>query len=243
MPARVALVTGAARRIGAAIARALHARGLAVAIHYRRSRAAAEALGAELEAARPGSTALLGADLLEDGAPQRLVEATCARLGGLDVLVNNASTFHPTPLATIDAAAWDDLMGTNLRAPLLLAQAAAEPLAARGGAIVNLADLHGLRPLRDHLVYSCAKAGLVMLTRALAVELAPAVRVNALAPGAILWPEGGEPAGERREAIIARTPLARLGRPEEVAAAVVFLACDATFTTGALLPVDGGRLA
>lgn len=239
---QTALVTGGARRIGAELVRALHGAGANVVVHCRRSHEAAAALAAELEAARAGSTRVVAADLLEPGECARVVAAARAAWDRLDIVVNNASTFYPTPVGTIDPAAFDDLVGSNLRAPTLVAQAAAPALAATGGCIVNLADIHALRPLDGHPVYCAAKAGLVMLTRALARELAPDVRVNAIAPGSILWPEG--PAGddpEVRQAVLEATPLARRGEPADVAAALLYLARDARFVTGQVLAVDGGR--
>lgn len=236
----VVLVTGAARRIGAAIARTLHAAGYDLALHCRRSRAELDALVAGLERARPNSTLALQADLADADALPALVGAAVARFGRLDGLVNNASAFHATPLGTITAADWDELFASNARAPLFLAQAAAPHLAARAGAIVNLVDLYAERPLARHAVYTMAKASLAALTRALALDLAPAVRVNGVAPGAILWPDAGKPPAEC-ERLIAATPLRRSGTPQEVAAAVLWLLRDATFTTGQILRVDGGR--
>jgi pteridine reductase len=237
---KVALVTGAAQRIGAAIVRALHAQGMNVAVHYRRSREAAEALAAALEAQRPDSVTLLQAELTAPGRAERLVDKALARWGRLDVLVNNASTFYPTPLGTVNEETWNDLLGSNLKAPLLLSQAAAPHLRASRGCIVNLADIHGLKPLKGHLLYSVAKAGLVMLTRGLARELGPEVRVNAVAPGAILWPEQGTDEVTRQR-ILSRTALKRQGDPDDVARAVLFLVRDADYVTGQVIPVDGGR--
>jgi pteridine reductase len=237
---KAVLVTGAARRIGAAIARRLHAAGANVLLHYRGAEAEAAGLEAELNAARGGSAVKLKADLLAPIAPRALVSAALERFGRLDVLVNNASTFYPTPVGSIEAGHWEELMGSNLRAPLFLAQEAAPQLKLNGGAIVNLSDIHASRPLRGYLVYSIAKAGLVALTRALALELAPEIRVNGVAPGAIAWPEDGQFEPPERERIIATTPLARLGSPEEIARAVHFLA-TAPFVTGQILAVDGGR--
>jgi pteridine reductase len=237
---KVALVTGAARRIGAAIARRLHASGANVLLHYRGAEADAAKLEAELNAVRAKSASKVKADLLAPIAPRMLVNASVERFGRLDVLVNNASTFYPTAVGSIEAGHWEELMGSNLRAPLFLAQEAAPHLKKNGGAIVNLSDIHASRPLKGYLVYSIAKAGLVALTRSLALELAPDIRVNAVAPGAIAWPEDGQFEPAERERIVASTPLARLGSPEEIARAVHFLA-TAPFVTGQILAVDGGR--
>jgi pteridine reductase len=237
---KTALVTGAARRIGAAIARRLHAAGANIVLHYRGAEAEAASLEAELNALRAASAVKLKADLMAPIAPRALVSASLERFGRLDVLVNNASTFYPTALGSIEAGHWEELIGSNLRAPLFLAQEAAPQLKKNGGAIVNVADIHAERPLKGYLVYSVAKAGLAALTRALALELAPEVRVNAVAPGAIAWPEDGQFEPLERARILASTPLARLGSPEEIARAVHFLA-SAPFITGQVLAVDGGR--
>ena len=236
----VALVTGSARRIGAAIARALHAAGYDLALHYRSSSDDVDALAAELERARPGSTVRLQADLAEFDRLPELVAQTVGRFGRLDALVNNASGFFPTPVGEATPAQWDALFATNARAPLVLAQAAAPHLARNGGAIVNLTDLYGERPLAGHSIYCMAKAALLMATRSLALELGPQVRVNAVSPGAILWPEDGgdDVAGQ---AMLQRTPLARTGTPEEVAEAVRWLLQDATYCTGQVIHLDGGR--
>ncbi|MBM4219696.1 MAG: pteridine reductase [Gammaproteobacteria bacterium] len=239
---KVVLVTGAARRVGAVIAAAFHAEGARIAVHYRSSRMDAEALVARLEAARPGSAQAFAADLADAEACERLPAAVVRAFGRLDVLVNNASTFYATPVGSITPDEFDDLVGSNLRAPLFLAQAAAPELARRAGLILNIADIHGLRPLRRHAVYSAAKAALVMLTRSLARELGPAIRVNAVAPGSVLWPEQGVD-DALRERIVARTALKRTGTPEDVARAALFFAKDAPFVTGEVLAVDGGRLA
>ena len=237
---KVALVTGAARRIGAAIARRLHAGGANVLLHYRGAEADAGRLEAELNAVRAKSASKIKADLLAPVAPRMLVSAAIQHFGRLDVLVNNASTFYPTAVGSIEAGHWEELMGSNLRAPLFLAQEAVPQLKKNGGAIVNLSDIHASRPLKGYLVYSIAKAGLVALTRSLALELAPDIRVNAVAPGAIAWPEDGQFEPAERERIVATTPLARLGSPEEIARAVHFLA-TVPFVTGQILAVDGGR--
>ena len=237
---KTALVTGAARRIGAAIARRLHAAGANVVLHYRGAETEAAALETELNAARAGSALKVKADLLAPIAPRALVSASLESFGRLDILVNNASTFYPTAVGSIEVGHWEELMGSNLRAPLFIAQEAAPELAKQGGAIVNIADIHAERPLKGYLVYSVAKSGLAALTRALALELAPEVRVNAIAPGAIAWPEDGQFEPRERERIVATTPLARLGAPEEIARAVHFLV-TAPFVTGQVLAVDGGR--
>ncbi|MDH4174628.1 MAG: pteridine reductase, partial [Betaproteobacteria bacterium] len=221
-------------------ARRLHGAGANIVIHYRGAEADAAQLEKDLNALRPGSALKVRGDLLAPIAPQALVSAALQRFARLDFLVNNASAFYPTPLGEIEASHWEELIGSNLRAPLFLAQAAAPQLALAGGAIVNITDIHAERPLKDYVVYSVAKAGLVALTRALALELAPGVRVNAVAPGAIAWPEDGQFAPEERKRIVATTPLARTGAAEDVAQAVHFL-CGAPFVTGQVLAVDGGR--
>ena len=236
----VVLVTGGARRLGAAIVRLLHARGLSIVVHYRSSADEARRLKAELEGVRPGTVAIVSADILAPAAPRALIEAALERFGRLDMLVNNASTFYETPFDTASLAQWDDLIGTNLRAPFFLGQCAAPHLAAHAGAIVNMIDVHAHRPLKDFPIYSVAKAGLAMLTQALARELAPRVRVNGVAPGAILWPEAGADEAERARAL-ARIPLHRTGSPEDIARAVAFLLLDAPYVTGQVLAVDGGR--
>jgi len=236
----IALITGAACRIGAGIARYLHARGYALALHCRHSRAALQALGDELEAIRPGSTLLIQADLTNAACWSGLVAQTLARFGRLDALINNAAAFYPTPLDAATPAQWDDLFATNARAPFFLTQAAAPHLRASRGAIVNLADIYAQTPLRGHAIYSISKAALVMLTRALALELAPRVRVNAIAPGAILWPESGADL-ERQQQLLAATPLARTGHVDEIAEAVHWLLAGAGYITGQVLNVDGGR--
>jgi pteridine reductase len=242
MQERAVLVTGAARRIGAAIARVLHGAGACVAVHCNRSRVEAERLAAELNAVRAGSAAVVQGDLLDVPSLARIVDEAAGAFGRLDALVNNASSFYATPFGAIGAREWDDLIGTNLRAPLLLAQAAAPRLRKSNGAIVNLIDIHAERPLRDFVVYSIAKAGLAGLTRSLALELGPEVRVNGVSPGAILWPDGTAHFDtSEKERIAAQTPLERIGSPEDVAGAVKYLLFDAPFVTGQILAVDGGR--
>lgn len=240
---RVVLVTGAARRVGAEIARVLHATGATVVLHYRQSGEEAEALAAALIALRPGSATTLQADLLNPGTAERLVAEVLDRHGRLDGLVNNASSFFPTPVGRITEAEWDDLIGSNLKAPLFLIQAAAEALARAGGAVVNIVDIHAERPLAGYPVYSAAKAGLVGLTRAMAIELAPRVRVNGVSPGAIQWPEDGQFSAAERSAIERHTLLRRIGSPADIAGAVRFLLLEAPYVTGQILAVDGGRSA
>jgi pteridine reductase len=237
---KAVLITGAARRVGAAIVRSLHGAGASIAIHHRGSGAEADALSAELNAARPGSAILLQADLLDTGRLPGLVESTLAAFGRLDILVNNASSFYSTPVGTITESQWDDLLGTNLKAPLFLSQAAAPALKASEGLILNIVDIHGLRPLKGFPVYSPAKAGLVMLTHALARELAPQVRVNAIAPGPVLFPETGL-SEDKKADIIDRTLLKRRGSPQDIAKAALFFAADAPYVTGQVLAIDGGR--
>lgn len=242
MQGKVVLVTGGAKRVGAAICRRLHAAGASIALHYRSSVQEALALQAELQALRPDSVLCVQADLLDPAAISRLVHDAVQRFGQLDALVNNASSFFATPLGEMNERCWNDLIGTNLKAPLLLAQAAADELRHNHGAIVNIVDIHAERPMRGHLLYSVAKAGLAALTRALAQEMAPQVRVNGVAPGVIMWPEGSEwRDDEQRRKIIAHTLLKREGEPEDVARTVQFLLSDAPYVTGQIITVDGGR--
>ena len=240
---RWALVTGAAKRIGAVIARTLHAAGANVAIHYNRSATEAEQLAAELNRRRAKSAFTVGADMRDISAVERMAAQVLERTGGrLDVLVNNASNFYPTPIGTITLEQWDDLFGSNLKAPLFLSQALVPALRAAHGVIVNIVDVHSQRPLRDHPVYGPAKAGLAMLTRSLAKDLGPDVRVNGVSPGAILWPDEGQGMSDSlRAAIIKQTALKRAGEPEDIAAAVLFLVRDAPYVTGQIIAVDGGR--
>ena len=237
---RWALVTGAAKRIGAVIARTLHAAGANVAIHYHSSADAALELVAELEGERRGSAFSVGADVRDVGALERMAHDVVERAGRLDVLINNASNFYPTPLGTVTEEQWNDLVGSNLKAPLFLTQASLPALRAAHGVVVNIVDVHAQRPLRDHPVYGPAKAGLAMLTRSLAKDLGPDVRVNGVSPGAILWPDEGMSDG-LRAAIIKQTALKRAGTPEDIAAAVLFLVRDAPYVTGQIIAVDGGR--
>jgi pteridine reductase len=237
---KTALVTGGARRIGAAIARRLHAAGANVLVHYRDSEADASRLESELNAARARSAAKVKAELLAPIAPRALVSAALESFGRLDLLINNASSFFPIAIGSVEPSHWEELIGSNLRAPLFIAQEAAPELAKHEGAIVNIVDIHADRPLKGYPLYSIAKAGITALTRALALELAPRVRVNGVAPGAIAWPDDGQFEPEERSRIVATTPLKRVGTPEDVAQAVHFLAC-APYVTGQVLAVDGGR--
>jgi pteridine reductase len=235
-----ALVTGGARRVGAAIARTLHAAGANLVIHFHSSAEAAAELARELNEIRPDSAILAECNLLDTAQLPGLVAAATNVFGGLDILVNNASTFYPTPMGDVTEIDWDDLVGTNLKAPLFLSQAAAPALHSRTGLILNIADIHGMRPLRRHPVYSIAKAGLIMLTKSLARELGPHVRVNAIAPGPVMWPEDGMDSELKRE-IVEKTALKRPGSPDEVARAACFFATSAPYVTGQVLAVDGGR--
>lgn len=233
-------MTGGAKRLGAAIGRTFHGAGADLVVHYHRSHQAAEALVAELEATRPGSAWAVCADLLAVDRLPALIDAVLARFGRLDVLVNNASTFYPTAVGEITPGQFEDLIGTNLRAPLFLSQAAAPALRQAGGLILNMVDIHARRPLKGHAVYSSAKAGLAMLTQALARELGPEIRVNGIAPGPVMWPERDLDAALKAE-IIARTALKRRGSPDDIARTALFLAADAPYVTGQIIAVDGGR--
>ena len=241
MIGKTVLITGAAKRVGRSIARELHGAGANIGVHYRAARDAANELAAELNASRSDSALCLHADLLDTAALSELVAATVNHFGRLDALVNNASSFYPTPLPEVTPGQWEDLLGANARAPFFLTQAAAPELARRRGAVVNVVDIHAERPLPRYPVYTAAKAALAGLTRALAVELAPAVRVNGIAPGAILWPEDDQYPPAERERILAQIPLQRLGEPGDIARAVRFLLEDAPYVTGQILAVDGGR--
>ena len=237
---RWALITGAGKRIGAAIARMLHGAGANVAIHYLSSATAAEELAAALNAARRNSALTLQADLRNLAEVAHLVDRMVERTQGLAILVNNASTFYPTPLGTVTETQWHDLIDSNLKAPLFLSQAALPHLRAAQGVIINIVDIHAQRPLRDHPVYGAAKAGLAMLTRSLAKDLGPEIRVNGVSPGAILWPESGIDASVQ-SSIIKQIALKRQGRPDDIASAVLYLVRDARYVTGQILAVDGGR--
>jgi pteridine reductase len=237
---KTVLITGGARRVGASIARTLHGAGANLVIHYRNSKGDAAALADEFNAKRAKSAATIQADLLDVVKLPSLVEFAVGHFGALDVLVNNASTFYPTRIGEITPQAWDDLMGSNLKAPLFLSQAAAPALKKTGGLIINIVDIHALRPLRDYPLYCSAKAGLHMLTRSLAKELGPEIRVNGISPGPVMWPEhGGDEAARRK--IIQRTILQKMGSPEDVARTALFFAASAPFITGQILAVDGGR--
>jgi pteridine reductase len=242
MQDKVVLVTGGAKRVGAAICRRLHAAGARLAIHYRSSDQEALALQQELNRLRPDSAVVFQADLLDLHALPQLVHKVVRHFGQLDALVNNASSFYATVLAEINEAQWHDLLGTNLKAPLFLAQAAAPELRRRHGCIVNIVDIHAERPMQGHLLYSVAKAGLVALTRGLAQEMAPQVRVNAIAPGVIVWPESADWMDEeQRRRIVAHTLLKREGEPDDIARTAAFLISDAPYITGQIIAVDGGR--
>jgi pteridine reductase len=242
MDQKVVLITGGARRVGAAICRMLHASGASIMLHYRSSGAEARALQAELNAVRADSVALVQADLLNLALLPSVVTETVNRFGQLDVLVNNASSFFPTPIGEVSEQAWDDLVGTNLKTPLFLSQAAAAHLKRTHGCIVNIVDIHADRPTRSYAVYSAAKGGLMALTRALACDLAPEVRVNGISPGVILWPEDERWSDElARQRIIHTTLLKRVGEPDDIARTARFLIFDAPYITGQVIPVDGGR--
>lgn len=237
---QVALITGAAARIGAAIARTLHAEGCDLILHYRRSAASAAALRDELERCRPHSVSLVQADLMNEDGLRRLRQAAQDHHQRLDILVNNASSFYPTPIGDILPDHWEDLIGTNLKAPFFLTQSLAPLLKARRGAVVNLVDIHAQRPLSGHPVYSIAKAGNAMMVKTLARELGPEIRVNGIAPGAILWPEQGMDEQTKRR-ILERTALRRPGTPQDIARTLMFLVRDAPYITGQIIAVDGGR--
>ena len=237
---KVCLVTGGGRRIGAEIVRGLHEAGASVAIHYLRSAADAETLATELNAKRKGSAATVAGDLRDTEHLPRIILSTEKQFGQLDVLVNNASGFYPTPLGTISDKHWQDLFGSNAKAPLFLAQAAAASLRETRGSIINMVDIHAQRPLRDHLVYGAAKAALAMLTKGLARELAPEVRVNGIAPGPILWPKQGLDETTQKK-IVERTALKRAGTPADIVSCILYLVQDADYVTGQIIAVDGGR--
>jgi pteridine reductase len=236
----VALITGAGKRVGAVIARTLHAAGYDLALHYRRSATEAELLAASLERQRNGSTYTVQAELADIDALPDLVQRVLTRYGRLDALVNNASAFYPTPVGTATPMQWNELFASNAQAPFFLAQAAVPALREARGAIVNLVDIYAERPLAQHPLYCMAKAALAAMTRSLALDLGPHVRVNGVAPGAVMWPSDGKPYDDQ-QAMLARTPLQRAGSPEDVAGAVLWLLRDAPFVTGQIIRVDGGR--
>lgn len=236
----VALITGAAHRVGATITRLLHAQGMNIIVHYRHSKKAAHALQEELNALRENSVVLIQADLHQTKKINSMVAEAIKAWGRLDVVINNASSFFPTPIGAVTEDKWDDLIGSNLKAPFFLCQAAAGYLAQTKGCIINIVDIHADRPLKNYPVYSIAKAGLAMLTRAMARELGPDVRVNGVAPGAILWPE--QDIDEvTKQRIVSRTVLKRKGEPQDIALAVKYLIQDATYMSGQVLVIDGGR--
>jgi pteridine reductase len=237
---KVALITGAARRIGASISRRLHADGANVVVHYRNSADDAVALCEQLNQLRPDSAMAIQAELAETTKLPDLVASATAWHGRLDILINNASSFYPTPIGTISEEHWNDLVGTNLKAPLFLSQAALQPLRESRGSIVNIVDVHAQRPLREHAVYGSAKAGLAMLTRSLAKDLAPEVRVNGVSPGAIMWPENGLNEASKT-AILKQIPAGRIGDAADIAGCVLYLVRDAHYVTGQIIAVDGGR--
>lgn len=240
MSHKVALITGASHRIGATIARSLHGEGFNIVIHYRNSRQGAQALQKELNELRPESVVLVQADLMETKKLSSLAKEANKAWGRLDVLVNNASAFYPTQVGKIEEKHWDELMGSNLKAPLFLSQAAAPYLKANRGCIINIVDIHAERPLKLHPLYSMTKAGLAMMTKALAGELGPEIRVNGVSPGAILWPEN-DMDDVTKQRILSRTFLKTQGDPSDIAKAVRFLILDAPYITGQILAVDGGR--
>ena len=239
---KVVLITGGAKRVGAAICRELHAHGAQLMIHYKSSLTEARALQAELNLQRASSVAIIQGDLLNFAVLPSLVNETVKHFGKLDVLINNASTYYSTEIGHINEENWHDLMGSNLKAPMFLAQAAATELRKNHGCIINITDMHIERPKKGYVVYSVAKAGLVTLTKSLAHELSPEVRVNAVAPGPVQWPENNPQFDEvYRQRVISQTLLKRVGEAADIAKAVKFLVADAPFITGHVLAVDGGR--
>ena len=242
LKSKVALITGGAKRIGAAIATTLHGAGMDLVIHFRHSAAEAQSLADTLNETRPDSVVLVEGDLENSEDCTSLAQQAIDAFGRMDALINNASAFFPTPIGEVTNDHWEALMGVNLKAPFFLSQACAEALESTHGVIINLTDIYAERPLPNHPVYSTSKAGLVALTRSLAQELGPDVRVNAIAPGAIIWPEFGD-SEENQNEILRRTPLGRLGKPQDIAGTVLFLLRDAPFITGQIINVDGGRSA
>jgi len=237
----VALITGAGRRVGAVVARTLHAAGYDLALHYRHSSDEAEALAKDLEAQRPNSTLLLQADLADLSALPTLIDTLLARFGRLDALINNASAFYATPLDSATPTQWNELFASNAQAPFFLTQAAIPALRNARGGIVNMLDIYAERPLAGYTLYCMAKASLAAMTRSLALELGPDIRVNGIAPGAVLWPAEGK-SEEEQNVLLSRTPLKRAGTPEDVASAILWLVRDAHYTTGQVIHVDGGRI-
>ena len=238
---KTALLTGAARRIGAVVAKTLHQEGASIVIHYRNSSEDAERLVTELNLLRENSAFLVQADLCQIDRFDSLIKQVVSYTGQLDILINNASSFFPTKIGTVTESQWDDLHCSNLKAPFFLSQAATPSLTKTNGCIINMVDIHGFRPLKDYPAYSAAKAGLIMLTRSLARELAPKIRVNGVAPGAILWPED-ESSQKLQDDLLEKTALKRKGTPEDIAKTILFLVKDAEYITGHIIPVDGGRL-
>lgn len=238
---KTVFITGASQRIGAVVVRTLHKQGANIVLHYRSSQAPAQALQKSLNDQRPNSCYILQAELLNTVELPHLMKKVVACTGRLDVLINNASSFFPTYMGDISEQNWDDLMGTNAKVPLFLSQSAAPHLKQTSGCIINMVDIHGMRPLKSHPVYSMAKAALCMLTQSLARELAPEIRVNGVAPGAILWPDQDDDP-VRNLTIIEQTALKRQGTPEDIARTILFLVRDAPYITGQIIPVDGGRL-
>lgn len=239
MANKTVLVTGAAKRLGAAIARYLHGQGMDIIVHYNHSKGEAQALADELSRLRLRSAWTVTADLRDQDAPRQIISAVAEFNGRLDVLINNASVFYPTPLEHATLSQWDELITVNMRAPYFLAREAASYLRIARGCIINIADIHTDRPLNDHSIYCVSKSGLVMQTRALARELGPAIRVNAIAPGAILWPES-MPISKQND-ILERTVLKQAGNTDDIAKAIRYLILDGDYITGQVLTVDGGR--
>lgn len=239
---KVVLITGAGKRVGAAIAQHCHQQGMRLAIHYRESAQQASDLCARFNQQRKDSAIALGADLRDTVKLEGLIEQVISKWGQLDVLINNASSFYPVPFAKLTPSVWEDVMASNLKAPFFLSQSAAPYLKQQKGCIINLVDIQAQRPLKNYSVYCVAKAGLVMLTKSLAKELGPDIRVNAIAPGIVLWPDDEtEFNGALREKIVARNALKRAGTPQDIANTAVFLINQADFITGQIIAVDGGR--
>ena len=235
-----ALVTGGGKRIGATIAETLHNKGFNVAIHYNSSCDAADQLCAQLNAKQQDSSTAIGADLTDQDALENLIPSLIGKTKRLDVLVNNASTFYPTPIEKITLEDWENLLGTNLKAPLFLSKFAAKYLKQSQGIIINIVDIHSKKPLKEHPIYGSAKSGLAMLTRSLATDLAPDIRVNGISPGLILWPESS-PSEQVKNNILQQIPLKKIGNSEDIANCVLFLIEDAPYITGEIIAVDGGR--